>query len=674
MHYALYRKWRPRNFDDVISQSAITTTLVNEVKSGNVSHAYLFTGTRGTGKTTCAKILSVAVNCENSQNGEPCLECKICTGINDGSILDVIEIDAASNNGVDDIRNLREEANFTPIICKYRVYIIDEVHMLSTSAFNAFLKIMEEPPSHVIFILATTEAHKIPATIISRCQRFDFRPISLADIAKRLLYIAENEKIKLDNDAAELIAKLAQGAMRDAISILDQCLAFSPHVDLQTVINVCGITDSECLFAISDAILKNDVATGLAHIDNAYRAAKDFDRLCVELLSHFRNLMLAKTTKNKELIICLPDEYQQIKNFAEKFSVQDIIHCIEVLETTLDKLARSPQKRLVMEVCVVKLCTPAASFSQDALLRRIEKLENGIATGNITVENIPSVNIQPKIKPRIITEHEDIQEDEPPPFGDNDVPFEPDNLQSISEKKRQETEPIAPQPLQEPTVPKSPQEPIAQQATQEPIVQQATQEPIITQSIQEPIAQQATQETIAQQAIQEPITQQATQESTSSQAIPKKTKNRKQSDFAKTKNLDMKKLAKYLDIGLASFVPEMTVEIKENEIELTSANMILPSLLKIVENRDMIISAIKMQTGDGYTVLFNDEMLGSTSNANGDAVVKTKSGETSTEKNTKEENTISDNQDKKNIINDNQDELSKLADNMKNLDIEVNIE
>ncbi|MCL2014234.1 MAG: DNA polymerase III subunit gamma/tau [Oscillospiraceae bacterium] len=375
MRTALYRKWRPKSFDDVISQKAITTTLANEVKSGSIAHAFLFTGMRGTGKTTCARILAAAVNCLDPENGEPCRKCDICKGIETGSMLDIVEIDAASNNGVDDIRALREESGFTPLQCKYKIYIIDEAHMLSAAAFNALLKLLEEPPPHIIFILATTESHKIPATIISRCQRFNFRPIESGDIAQRLLYISGEEGVGLSADAAGLIAKLAEGAMRDAISILDQCLAFSENVSLQTVIDVAGVSGHEYLFAISEAVSDLDACAGLMRIDDAYKSSKDFDRLCVELLSHFRNLMLAKMTANDELLSCAPDGYKRYREAAAMFSVQDLIHCVGILEEALNKLSRSEQKRILMEVCIVKLCAPKASGDPDGILRRIEKLE-----------------------------------------------------------------------------------------------------------------------------------------------------------------------------------------------------------------------------------------------------------------------------------------------------------
>ena len=290
MYQALYRKYRPKNFDEVVGQEHITSVLKQEIASGRIGHAYLFTGTRGTGKTSCSKIIAKAVNCPHQQDGNPCGVCDICRGIDDGSILDVTEIDAASNNGVDNIRQLREEANFTPAVTNYRVYIIDETHMLSTGAFNALLKIMEEPPEHVIFILATTEVQKVPVTILSRCQRYDFARITADDIAGRLRYVAEQEKIDLDPNAAQLIGRLADGAMRDALSILDTCAGVDNKVDEALVRRMAGVTDRGYLFEISDAIAARDSVAALEKISALRQQSVDMRRLCMELAGHYRNL------------------------------------------------------------------------------------------------------------------------------------------------------------------------------------------------------------------------------------------------------------------------------------------------------------------------------------------------------------------------------------------------
>ena len=266
MYRALYRKWRPQRFEDVVGQRAIVTALKNQITAGRVGHAYLFTGVRGTGKTTCAKIFAKAVNCLHPEGGDPCGECEICKGIDNGSLLDVVEMDAASNNGVDDIRDLRDETAYTPSACQYKVYIIDEVHMLSTAAFNALLKTLEEPPAHVIFILATTEIQKVPATILSRCQRYDFTRIGPEDIARRVEYIAGEEKLELTSDGAELIARLADGALRDALSILDTCAGVTAKIDADVVRRMAGVTDRSYLFHISDALEAQDAAAALAQL------------------------------------------------------------------------------------------------------------------------------------------------------------------------------------------------------------------------------------------------------------------------------------------------------------------------------------------------------------------------------------------------------------------------
>ncbi|MBR2100593.1 MAG: DNA polymerase III subunit gamma/tau, partial [Eubacterium sp.] len=301
MYQVLYRKYRPRIFADVYGQEHVTSTLQNEIQQGRISHAYLFTGSRGTGKTTCAKILAKAVNCENAQNGEPCNECEVCKGLDNGSIYDVVEIDAASNNGVDNIRDLREEANYTPTRGKYRVYIIDEVHMLSTGAFNALLKTLEEPPAHVIFILATTEVHKLPATILSRCQRFDFKRIQPETMAKRLHQVAELEGIELENDAAILIARIADGALRDGLSILDQCASRSKKVTSELVSIVAGLAGKEALFKLSECISAKQINEAINIIADLYQYSFDMERLCVEMINHFRNYLIVKTVnKSRE--------------------------------------------------------------------------------------------------------------------------------------------------------------------------------------------------------------------------------------------------------------------------------------------------------------------------------------------------------------------------------------
>ena len=393
MYQALYRKYRPKNFDDVVGQEHITVTLKQEISSGRVGHAYLFTGSRGTGKTTCSKIIAKAVNCPNQQDGNPCGVCDICKGIDDGSILDVTEIDAASNNGVDNIRQLREEANFTPAVTKYRVYIIDETHMLSVGAFNALLKIMEEPPEHVIFILATTEVHKIPATILSRCQRFDFRRIDPNVIAERVKYVCQQENILIDEDAASLIARLAEGGMRDALSLLDVCRsnARNPedqqeHITAEHVRSSAGLAMSDCLFSMADAVLKQDVPAILKEIDTMFLNSIDFEKMCVQLISHYRGLMMAKALKSPaDFVPGLSQDIQALTEQASRYSMGQILYSLTVLQDTLSRMSKTSQTRTELEMAVIKLSNPSLDRSVDAILARLSKLENQLKSGMVSI-------------------------------------------------------------------------------------------------------------------------------------------------------------------------------------------------------------------------------------------------------------------------------------------------
>lgn len=359
MYRALYRKWRPAAFRDVVGQQAITTALKNQLLHDKVAHAYLFTGTRGTGKTTCAKIFAKAVNCPNRTDADPCNECAVCRGIDDGSVLDVVEIDAASNNGVDNIRDLREETVYTPSEGKYKVYIIDEVHMLSTAAFNALLKTMEEPPPHVIFILATTEIHKVPATILSRCQRYDFKRIDVEDIQARLLEVAGHENIQLDEPAAGLIARLADGAMRDALSILDTCAGVSEQVDEALVRKMAGVTDRSYLFELSDALARQDAVAVLTQIASLRQASVDMKRLCDELIVHYRNLMLAAVPGAQNLLSGISrEEQEQYERHAQNISAAQAVQCIKTLCAALDKMGKGVDARIELELAVYELCYP----------------------------------------------------------------------------------------------------------------------------------------------------------------------------------------------------------------------------------------------------------------------------------------------------------------------------
>ena len=359
MYRALYRKWRPQRFEDVVAQRGIVTALRNQVASGRVGHAYLFTGVRGTGKTTCAKIFAKAVNCLHPQNGDPCGECEICKGIDNGSILDVVEMDAASNNGVDDIRDLRDETAYTPSACQYKVYIIDEVHMLSTAAFNALLKTLEEPPAHVIFILATTEIQKVPATILSRCQRYDFTRIGPEDIAQRVEYIAGEEHLELTSDGAELIARLADGALRDALSILDTCAGVTAKIDADVVRRMAGVTDRSYLFRISDALEAQDGAAALAQLAQLRQQSVDVKRLTEELIAHYRALMLAALPGGQALLSGVsPEEEAQYLEKGPQLGQQEAIRAIRTLGTALEHMTRGSDQRIELELALFSLSEP----------------------------------------------------------------------------------------------------------------------------------------------------------------------------------------------------------------------------------------------------------------------------------------------------------------------------
>lgn len=382
MYQVLYRKYRPRVFADVYGQDHVTSTLKNEIKEGRISHAYLFTGSRGTGKTTCAKILAKAVNCPNAVDGEPCNACEICKGLDSGTIYDVVEIDAASNNGVDNIRDLREEVNYTPTRGKYRVYIIDEVHMLSTGAFNALLKTLEEPPAHVIFILATTEVHKLPATILSRCQRFDFKRIQPETMAVRLQQVAGLEGMELAPDAATLIARIADGALRDGLSILDQCAGRSKQITAQLVSEVAGLAGREALYRLSDAVLARDSSAAVEELAQLHENSYDMERLCVEMINHFRNFMMVKTVKkSRELIICTDDEYKHIEASAGQFTLAQILRGLDLFQSTLVKIKGGATPRIEMEMAFIRLCEPKLETDSDAINQRLSALERAVQNG-----------------------------------------------------------------------------------------------------------------------------------------------------------------------------------------------------------------------------------------------------------------------------------------------------
>lgn len=421
MYQVLYRKYRPKVFSDVYGQDHVTSTLKNEIKNGRVSHAYLFTGSRGTGKTTCAKILAKAVNCEHNVDGEPCNECEVCKGLDNGSIYDVVEIDAASNNGVDNIRELRDETNYAPSRGKYRVYIIDEVHMLSTGAFNALLKTLEEPPAHVIFILATTEVHKLPATILSRCQRFDFKRIQPETMAVRLKEVAGLEGLSLDDDAAVLIARIADGALRDGLSILDQCAGRSKEINSALVSEVAGLAGREAMYKLSDCIANSDSNTAMSIISDLYQNSFDMERLCVEMINHFRNFLVAKTVrKSRELIICTDDEYNTILEASKGFTVESIVFALDLFQNTLVTIKGGASARIEVEMAFIKLCEPKMDESIASLLDRVSKLENAIKSGvkvqpTQTAVPAPKEEYVPKEEPKPQPKAEPTPEPTPEP-------------------------------------------------------------------------------------------------------------------------------------------------------------------------------------------------------------------------------------------------------------------
>jgi DNA polymerase-3 subunit gamma/tau len=376
MRQALYRSYRPKSFDEVVGQEHITTVLKNEMAADTPSHAYLLVGARGTGKTSCAKLIAKAVNCPERQGANPCGACDICRGVDDASLLDVVEIDAASNNGVDNIRDLRDEAVFTPAVAKYRVYIIDEVHMLSPSAFNALLKILEEPPAHVIFVLATTEIHKVPATIISRCQRFDFRRIESAVIAARLQVVADSEGISLSDDAGALIARLSEGGLRDALSLLDVCAASQQPITADQVAKSAGLAGFEHLFGLTQRILDADAPGALETLGALITQSLEPQRLCEQLIRHYRNLMMAKMVKQPEEIIdCLPSEAARLREQSWGIALPDLLHSLKVLQDAAARMGKSVIKRAELELAVVSLAEPSVRTGQQSLLSRIERLE-----------------------------------------------------------------------------------------------------------------------------------------------------------------------------------------------------------------------------------------------------------------------------------------------------------
>ena len=374
---ALYRKWRPFDFDDVCGQERITDILKYEVANNRVSHAYLFCGSRGTGKTSCAKILAKAVNCENSHDGNPCNKCDACRSIDAGIATDVIEMDAASNNGVDNVRNLKDEISFTPALLKYRVYIIDEVHMMSGAAFNALLKTLEEPPQYVVFILATTEFHKLPTTIVSRCQRFDFRRISSDTIVSRLFKIAKAEGIDLGEDGARLIARASRGGMRDAVSLLELCAGSKSHIDSELVASTLGTGDRESAYRLISAIGKSDFSTVYEIINDTVMSSGDISVFWQEIIDSYRDIMVVRNTDRAKTYLDLTDgEFERVREISKDFTMAKLIYHTSLLEGALADMQRaSNAKRSIAEIALTRMCDPRLLPTAEALAVRVEELE-----------------------------------------------------------------------------------------------------------------------------------------------------------------------------------------------------------------------------------------------------------------------------------------------------------
>ena len=411
MYQALYRKWRPQTFDEVVGQKHITETLKNQVKTGRLSHAYIFIGTRGTGKTTCARILAKAVNCENPVDGNPCGKCAACRGIAEGSVMDVVELDAASNNGVDNVRALREEAVFSPTEVKKRVYIIDEVHMLSTSAFNALLKILEEPPAHLMFILATTELQKVPATILSRCQRHSFRRIDTPEIARYLEYIAGQEQLCLSHDAAELIARLAEGGVRDALSLLDQCSA-RENIDVEAVYSAMGLAGNRRIAQLLERVLNHDTEAALKDFNSLWMDGKDPVTLLGELSGLLRDsMMLRVAPKGAQGLISGSYDSGTLKSFAECMTTEEMLSALETLQNAVITMKDAKNPKLSAELCLVSLCESPAGESVRELRSRISRLEEQLKNG------------VPMVPPRSVAPAPAEEWEELPPVEDEDEPI-----------------------------------------------------------------------------------------------------------------------------------------------------------------------------------------------------------------------------------------------------------
>ena len=440
MYQVLYRKWRPKTFEDVAGQEHITTTLKNEIIENRLTHAYLFTGSRGTGKTTCAKILAKAANCLHPQNGSPCGECEICRGIENGSVLDVVEMDAASNRKIENIRDIIDEVQFKPNRARCRVYIVDEVHMLTTEAFNALLKTLEEPPEHVIFILATTEVHKLPQTILSRCQRFDFHRIPPQAIADRVAYVAHREQVTLTDEAALLIAGVADGALRDALSLLDRCIAISSNVDEAVVRQAAGLADKQYLYALSACIINKNTAGAMESIDKLYSESKDMARLCDELIAHFRALMLIKSVRRpRNILVMSEEEFEQAQTQSDYLSLADIVYYMDVLSRAYQRMGHGTGDRTELEMALVKLSAPELDSTNEAIAARLTALERAVRRG---IPAAPAQAAQPAPAPAA-------QPEEKPSPPQTEQPKQEPPAAPAQEKEPPKQEQPAPSPVRQ---------------------------------------------------------------------------------------------------------------------------------------------------------------------------------------------------------------------------------
>ena len=394
---ALYREWRPQTFNDVVGQEHITTTLKNQIINERTAHAYLFCGTRGTGKTSTAKVMAKALNCLDLKDGEPCNQCEMCKKINEGLAIDITELDAASNNGVDNIRDIIDDVQYPPQEARFKVYIMDEVHMLSIGAVNAFLKTLEEPPKNVVFILATTDPQKLPITILSRCQRFDFKRISRKDITGRLRKIVTEQGIFCDDKSLDLVARVSDGAMRDSLSILDQAISIGDgKVDYDELVSMLGLVTNDNLFKIVDSIIKRDIESAMEIIEELVLTGKDMTLFIKDLIVHYRNLLMIKVTSNPEEVLDTAEEnIEKLKVQGAKLKVEEIMRCIRIVQECDEEAKLSKQARVYLELAVIKMCKIEYDTSKEVMLARINKLEQAIRSGNIQVNtNLEEVKSQ----------------------------------------------------------------------------------------------------------------------------------------------------------------------------------------------------------------------------------------------------------------------------------------